>query len=181
MLDRHPPVEKTPMKFEIYLSEGSGDCVALVEAPVASPVAYGDRVQSRRAGAAGRDPGPGPECEIPGISKAIRMIRNEYSRPLTVPSLARECGMSVRTLHRLYRSVTGNTIGKDLVARRIEAAAEMLRGVDVKLEPVAMETGLRSAKNLCRLFKEHLGLTPGQWKESYHRQDADRLSIDLRP
>lgn len=158
------------MKFEICLTEGSGDCVALAEASVASPVAGGDRLPKRRGGAPGRDPGTISECEIPGISKAIRLIRHEYSRPLTVSSLARECGMSVRTLHRLYRAVTGNTIGQDLVARRIEVAAEMLRGGDAKLEPVAMETGLRSAKNLCRLFKEHLGLTPGQWKESYHRE-----------
>jgi transcriptional regulator GlxA family with amidase domain len=108
-------------------------------------------------------------CDYPpGISKAIRTIREDYSRPHTVSSLARECGMSVRSLHRLYRSATGHTVGKDLLARRIEAAAEMLREDDVKLEPVAMETGLRNAKNLCRLFKEHLGLTPGQWKESFH-------------
>lgn len=103
-----------------------------------------------------------------GISKVIRKIREDYSRPHTVSSLARECGMSVRSLHRLYRAATGNTVGKDLLARRIEVAAEMLREDDLKLEPVAMETGLRNAKNLCRLFKEHLGLTPGQWKESFH-------------
>lgn len=111
----------------------------------------------------------GIECDYPpGISKAIRTIREDYSRPHTVSSLARECGMSVRSLHRLYRSATGTTVGKDLLARRIEAAAEMLREDDMKLEPVAMETGLRNAKNLCRLFKEHLGLTPGQWKENFH-------------
>ncbi len=104
----------------------------------------------------------------PGISKAIKTIREDFSRPHSVSSLARECGMSVRSLHRLYRAVTGNTVGKDLLARRIEAAAEMLREDDLKLEPVAMETGLRNAKNLCRLFKEHFGLTPGQWKESFH-------------
>jgi transcriptional regulator GlxA family with amidase domain len=109
------------------------------------------------------------DCDFPGISKAIRTIREEYSRPLTVSSLARECGMSVRSLHRLYRAATGNTVGKDLLARRIEAAADMLREDDLKLEPVAMETGLRNAKNLCRLFKDHFGLTPGQWKESFHR------------
>ncbi|RYD65728.1 MAG: AraC family transcriptional regulator [Verrucomicrobiaceae bacterium] len=108
------------------------------------------------------------ECDNPGIRKVLRTIRDEYSRPLTVSSLARECGMSVRSLHRLYRSVTGTTIGQDIIARRIEAAAAMLREDDVKLEPVAMETGLGNAKNLCRLFKEHLGVTPGQWKESFH-------------
>jgi len=114
----------------------------------------------------------GFHCEFPGISKAIRTIREEYSRPLTVSTLARECGMSVRSLHRGYRAATGNTVGKDLLTRRIEAAADMLREDDIKLEPVAMETGLRNAKNLCRLFKEHFGLTPGQWKDSFHRSCA---------
>lgn len=112
------------------------------------------------------------ECDNPGIRKVLRTIRYEYSRPLSVSSLARECGMSVRSLHRIYRSVTGTTIGQDIIARRIEAAALMLREDDVKLEPVAMETGLGNAKNLCRLFKEHLGLTPGQWKESFHGRRA---------
>jgi transcriptional regulator GlxA family with amidase domain len=106
--------------------------------------------------------------DFPGILKVIRTIREEYSRPLNVSTLARECGMSVRSLHRAYRAVTGNTVGRDLLNRRIEAAADMLREDDVKLEPVAMETGLRNAKNLCRLFKDHFGVTPGQWKESFH-------------
>ena len=108
------------------------------------------------------------EGDFPGITKVIRTIREEYSRPLNVSTLARECGMSVRSLHRGYRAVTGNTVGRDLLNRRIEAAADMLREDDIKLEPVAMETGLRNAKNLCRLFKEHFGITPGQWKDSFH-------------
>ena len=170
MLDRHPPAAKNPMKFEICLTEGSGEAMEPLDVPIA--LAFVESSPIRYATVAVRKAGPVSECGNPGISKAILKIQNEYSRPLTVSSLARECGMSVRTLHRLYRSVTGNTIGKDLAARRVRAAADMLRQVDVKLEPVAMETGLHSAKNLCRLFKGHLGLTPGQWKESWHRQHA---------
>lgn len=151
------------MKLETC-HDGSGDCAVMAEAPDWSDSHGGRRpFHERRTAVA--------DCDIPGIRKAISTIRNEYSRPLTVSSLARECGMSVRSLHRLYRSVTGTTIGRDLIARRIEAAASMLREDNVKLEPVAMETGLGSAKNLCRLFKEHLGLTPGQWKESFHGPD----------
>lgn len=157
------------MKLEAC-HDGSGNGADVVDAPNSSTGGgydWSDRTRQthlsfheRRAAVL--------ECDNPGISKVLRTIRHEYSRPLTVSSLARECGMSVRSLHRLYRSVTGTTIGQDIIARRIEAAATMLREDDVKLEPVAMETGLGNAKNLCRLFKEHLGLTPGQWKESFH-------------
>jgi LacI family transcriptional regulator len=105
-------------------------------------------------------------CPVPGISKAILKIRSHYATPISVPALARECGMSIRNFYRLYRATTGNTVGKDIMARRMEAAAEMLGDESLKLEPIAMESGLGNAKNLCRLFKEHYGQTPGQWRAS---------------
>jgi transcriptional regulator GlxA family with amidase domain len=147
------------MKLEIFHLEGSADDGSLAEP------------ETLTAGSPGGWPRTS-ESHNPGVAKAILMIRNEYSRPLTVGSLARECGMSVRTLHRLYRSATGTTISKDLATRRIRAAADMLTIDGLKLEPIAMETGLHSAKNLCRLFKEHFGITPGQWKESRRHQGA---------
>ncbi len=156
------------MKLLTCYPDSSGDESSVAEAPASSGTYDWSNTLSSRRAFPERPSGAG--CDNPAIYKAILKIRDEYSRPHTVSSLARECGMSVRSLHRLYRSVTGNTIGKDLIARRIEAAADMLREDDIKLEPVAMETGLRNAKNLCRLFKEHLGLTPGQWKDSFHRQ-----------
>lgn len=162
------------MKLEIcHLESIAGDPVP-AEPAVPSPVPCRSwqRPAARRP-AAGPPPWEAANGN-PGIEKAIFMIRHEYSRPLTVSSMARECGMSVRTLHRCYRSATGNTIGKDLAARRITAAAEMLKIGGSKLEPIALETGLGSAKNLCRLFKEHFGVTPGQWKESRQRQLAAR-------
>jgi transcriptional regulator GlxA family with amidase domain len=165
------------MKFEICLSDSAGVGVEFTEAAATPAAACHDRprMPPRRHVTATSGPVAGalPSCEIPGVSKAILTIRHEYSRQLTVPVLARECGMSERTLHRRYRSVTGNTIGQDLVARRIEVAAGLLREEDAKLEPVAIETGLGSAKNLCRLFKEHLGLTPGQWKQSFQRRTEE--------
>jgi transcriptional regulator GlxA family with amidase domain len=157
------------MKLLTCYPDSSGDEPSEAEAPASSGTYdWSNTLSGRRAFP--ERPSVEVGCDNPAIYKAILKVRDEYSRPHTVSSLARECGMSVRSLHRLYRSVTGKTIGKDLIARRIEAAADMLREDDIKLEPVAMETGLRNAKNLCRLFKEHLGLTPGQWKDSFHRQ-----------
>ena len=157
------------MKLEAFHDSASGD-TDRVDAPTGSTGGGYDWSDGVRQECSSFHEGRAAihECDNPGIRKVLRTIRYEYSRPLTVSSLARECGMSVRSLHRLYRSVTGTTIGQAIIARRIEAAALMLREDDVKLEPVAMETGLGNAKNLCRLFKEHLGITPGQWKESFH-------------
>jgi AraC-like DNA-binding protein len=108
---------------------------------------------------------------IGAVSMVSRTIHDQYRRPLTVGSLARECGLSERSLHRHYRAATGRTIARDLLDRRLEVAAELLRSRGAKLEQVAAEAGLRSAKNLCRLFKLHVGVTPGRWKETNGRMD----------
>ncbi len=104
-------------------------------------------------------------CAIPGISKAVLKIRRDYSEPITVASLARDSGMSVRSLQRLFRTTTGTTVSDALMERRLDAAANLLRETNFKQEPIAIETGLGSSKNLGRLFKEHYGMTPGQWRE----------------
>lgn len=156
------------MKLEFWHLESSA-----TDSPPAGPaVDPGDCCVSWESTGRRRPAGGSPASGNPGIEKAILMIRHQYPRPLTVSSLARACGMSVRSLHRCYRMATGNTIVKDLTARRIRAAAEMLKIDGLKLEPIALETGLGSAKNLCRLFKEHFGVTPGQWKESRQREGA---------
>lgn len=104
-------------------------------------------------------------CGVPGISKAVLKIRRDYSEPLTVSSLAAESGMSVRSLQRIFRTVTGKTVSEAVMERRLHAAAHLLRETNFKQEPIAIETGLGSSKNLGRLFKEHFGVTPGQWRE----------------
>lgn len=99
-----------------------------------------------------------------GVHKALDIIRTSYTRNLNVPSIARECGMSVRNLHRLYRSVTGSTIGRDILHLRIEAAKRKLMMEPLALDPIAAAVGLGNSRNLCRLFRKHLGRTPGQWR-----------------
>ncbi len=105
--------------------------------------------------------------DIPGISKAVLKIRRHYSEPITVASLARESGMSVRSLQRLFRVATGTTVSDALMERRLAAAAHLLRETNFKQEPIAIETGLGSSKNLGRLFKERYGMTPGQWRDMH--------------
>ena len=98
----------------------------------------------------------------PGISHVISRIERDFAEPLTVPQLAREAGMSVRTLQRLYHTTTGSAICEDLLNQRLEGASKLLRDSDLKLEAVARMVGLGNASRLCRLFRARFGRTPNQ-------------------
>ncbi|MDB6078042.1 MAG: AraC family transcriptional regulator [Akkermansiaceae bacterium] len=104
-------------------------------------------------------------CDIPAVAKTLMRIRRDYAEKLTVPTLAKEAGMSVRTLQRVYGSVTGSSISDDLLKRRLEVASSLLRETSLKLESIARAVGLGSANHLCHLFKERYGQTPRQWRE----------------
>ena len=105
-------------------------------------------------------------CEHPGVSRAILRIRRDFAEPLTVPLLAREAGMSIRSLQRLYHSLTGSAISEDLLNKRLDAASDLLRATDLKLEAVARAVGLGNANRLCRLFRIRFGCTPNQCRMS---------------
>ncbi len=117
-------------------------------------------------GIAARESTAVPTRGAPRISKALQKVRQDFSQPLTISLLAKEAGTSVRTLQRLYPLATGLSVSDDIMARRLEAAAGLLRRSRHKLQTIAAETGFRNAKNLCRRFKEAYGMTPGEWRES---------------
>ncbi|MBK1881797.1 substrate-binding domain-containing protein [Luteolibacter pohnpeiensis] len=98
----------------------------------------------------------------PGVSHVLARIEKDYSEPLAVPQLAREVGMSVRTLQRMYGAMTGSVIGEDLLIRRLNAASKLLKNSDLKLEAIAHMVGLGNANRLCRLFRARFGCTPNQ-------------------
>jgi LacI family transcriptional regulator len=115
-------------------------------------------------------------CDIPAVAKTLMRIRRDYAEKLTVPMLAKEAGMSVRTLQRVYGSVTSSSISDDLLKRRLEVASSLLRETSLKLESIARAVGLGSANHLCHLFKERYSQTPRQWRDQdQEAQDQPRM------
>lgn len=91
--------------------------------------------------------------------------------------LARRLGHDYGSLSRLFSEETGSTLGKYLIAQKIERAKEMLLYDELSLAEIADRLGYSSSAYLCAQFKSVTGLTPTQFRQSGSRgrRTLDRL------
>ena len=79
---------------------------------------------------------------------------------MTATALARQCGLSVRTLERLFRAETGMRFGLwRQKARLLESVRVLVEGGSVT--DAAIESGYSSVSAYIAAFKQTFGCTPG--------------------
>ena len=109
-------------------------------------------------------------CDHPGVSAAMNFLRTHYREPIQIDDIARVAGLSRRSLQSAFKENVGCIISDELARLRLSHAARLLRETDLKLESVAQESGLRSAKYLCEVFRPAFGATPSGYREEQRRR-----------
>lgn len=104
-------------------------------------------------------------CDQPAVNTAVTFLRNHFHESLRIDGIARVAGLSERSLQNLFKQHVGCTISEELSRVRLAHAARLLRETDLKLDSVAHESGLRSAKYLCEVFRAAFQTTPATYRE----------------
>src|SRR5258707_11543844 len=94
---------------------------------------------------------------------------------IRLPTLARQCGLSVSHFARAFRQSFGTPPHHYLVLQRVERAKAILSGSTRALAEVAQQAGFSDQASFSRTFKAVVGTTPGQWR----RQQAINRHITL--
>lgn len=85
---------------------------------------------------------------------------------LSLETVADAFHMSSRHLSRLFTTIQGESFSKYLVRARIEAASVVLREeLDLSIAEVSNRIGYSNVGYFIKLFKQHMGLTPGQYRK----------------
>jgi AraC-like DNA-binding protein len=77
-------------------------------------------------------------------------------------------GCNRTTLQQEFRKLTGTTVHRFVVQRRVEAAAELLATTLLKVSCVSGEVGYRSHSAFARHFKSIVGVTPVRYRSVRH-------------
>ncbi|MEU2653816.1 helix-turn-helix domain-containing protein [Streptomyces sp. NPDC007325] len=89
--------------------------------------------------------------------------------PLTLTDLARQAGVSVRTLSRRFHAETGVSPLQWLLHQRVERARELLETTSLAMDRVARASGLGTADSLRHHVLRRTGLTPSAYRLSFGR------------
>jgi transcriptional regulator GlxA family with amidase domain len=81
--------------------------------------------------------------------------------------MARDAGMSVRTLARRFKAATGTLPGAYLQMIRIAAARQLFEDGAPSVSQVGVQVGYEDTAFFRRVFKRHTGLTPSDYREHF--------------
>lgn len=110
---------------------------------------------------------PHPRGDVVSATRA--WILAHLDKPLTLADMAAHAHMSTRNFSRRFIAETGITPKKWLQVARIDHARELLETTDENVELVARRAGLGTTANFRRIFAQHVGTNPHQYRKLYRR------------
>lgn len=103
------------------------------------------------------------------LTRIENFVRNNLHRSELDPELiARECGISVRYLHELFRD-TNQTLGQWIRDMRLEAAREDLRATrnPVSIAEICFRRGFADQAYFSRVFKQQFNMSPREYRQQH--------------
>ena len=110
------------------------------------------------------------------LQKAMDYIEKNLIRDISYYDIAREAGISVPHFYRLFKRLTGDTVGAYLLRRRISLAANDLADSNKSIVSIALEYGFESHDVFTRAFKRVYGMSPSKYRKSSTLVPLKRLT-----
>ena len=99
------------------------------------------------------------------LSEIRRYMEEHLDEPLTIPVLSRRACLSATAFKEGFRQLYGLPVHTWLRQRRIERAAELLRGSALSVLGVAQSVGYGSASQFSAAFRRQYGMTPAMYRK----------------
>jgi LacI family transcriptional regulator len=104
------------------------------------------------------------------ILKAVRYIRENSDKPISVHDVVFASGISRRSLELKFIEHVGVTPLEEIHRRQLDRIKQLLIETDMPIAELAQQTGFRYQEYFARFFKQHTGLTPTKFR----RMNRDR-------
>ena len=100
------------------------------------------------------------------IVEALKFIRENYKKNLTLESVAQQVYISPYYLSHLFKEELGITFVEYLTKVRIDEAKRLLKDSSMSIVAIALEVGYQDASYFSKVFKKVVGLSPNQYRKN---------------
>ncbi|MGF1723968.1 helix-turn-helix domain-containing protein [Photobacterium nomapromontoriensis] len=114
------------------------------------------------------EPVQGGEQRELSIRPALKIIDENISAPLREEDLANACQYSPTYFSRLFHNVMGVTLKQYIIKKRLDLACGLLSSDREKISQIAHSTGFKDVSYFSRVFKKHMGCSPGEFRMRKH-------------
>ena len=99
------------------------------------------------------------------LEEVARYMEEHLDEPLSIPQLSRRAFLSPTAFKAAFRQRYGLAVHAWLRQRRMERAAQLLRGSSLTVLEVAQSVGYSSGSQFTAAFRERYGTSPGKFRK----------------
>ena len=110
------------------------------------------------------------------LRDAILYIESRFDESITLPDIAKAAGMNHTTLTALMKEELGLTAIEYLMKYRITVAEKQLEFTSVPIKDIANMTGFKTVQHFSRVFKNHIGVTPAEFRKNAVQKRKEDLN-----
>ena len=99
-------------------------------------------------------------------------IENNFDQNFNYDSLARQSGMSRRTMERRFKNATGETPLTYQQSIRVEVAKRLLENETRSFDEITYQVGYEDSSTFRKIFSKQTGLAPTAYRKKFQRTPA---------
>ncbi len=100
------------------------------------------------------------------IDKAIDFMQKNLSNTLTLDNIAQEAQLSASFFSRKFKQDTGYSPIEYFNHLRIQKSCQLLHFGELRINEIALSIGIEDPFYFSRLFKKHMGISPGTYRNN---------------
>ncbi len=100
----------------------------------------------------------------PQLSQILNLMQNALEEPKPMSAMARDAGISVRQIERLFRAHLGSSPNQHYMTLRLDRAKRLLAMTELSIGEVAMATGFGSASHFAKKYRAAFGTSAYQYR-----------------
>lgn len=112
------------------------------------------------------------------VARAVRFIWSNVTRNIGVDDIVDAVGLSRRALFAAFRRHLDRTPHQELMRRRLDMAASMLRHSDMKVGRICEACGFSSLTHLYQAFQRRFGMAPRQYRLTHRAAITTEAEAD---
>jgi LacI family transcriptional regulator len=119
-------------------------------------------------------------ADDPLVTNALRWIRSNAGRRITVDMVARALGGGRQRLERRFRAALQRTVHDEIRRAHVDIAKGLLETTRLSLAEVAEQSGFTTASLLSVAFRQEMGSAPGLYRRRMQQELVSRIASSTR-
>lgn len=102
------------------------------------------------------------------IQRGVDYIEAQLDENVDLRRVSKAAGISHAHFQRIFKALTGETLGTYVRSRRMASALDLLLSTDRRILDIAIAAGFESQEAFARAFKKAFGMTPTAYRSLGH-------------